>query len=99
MATARQERWVMVRLLRETRERIKEWVSMQDTNFVRGTGKPLRGQEDGVVSVDAAIAELLRRDQAHRERARKAAKSRKAKARHLDDSVSGWSPNTESCLV
>lgn len=68
---ARQERWVMVRVLRETRAKLKEWLNIQDTNFCRGKGVPLRGQQDGIVSLDAAIAELLRRDEAHRQRARK----------------------------
>lgn len=76
--SAREERWVMVRLLRETRQKLKDWLAIQDTNFCRGTGKVLRGQEDGKVSLDAAIAELLRRDEAHRARA---SRSRRAKAR------------------
>lgn len=64
----------MVRLLRDTRQRLREWLVIQDTNFCRGRVEGLRGQEDGVVSLDAAIAELLRRDEAHRARARRSKK-------------------------
>lgn len=77
--SAREERWVMVRLLRETRQKLKEWLNIQDSNFCRGIGQRLRGQEDGVVSLDAAIGELLRRDEAHRQRAKKGRKKLEVK--------------------
>jgi len=95
MATARQERWVMVRLLRETREALRQWVQMQDGNFLRGVGKPLRGQEDGQASVDAAVAELLRRDASHPDRANRANAKRKLKKTSIDESLSGWSQSSE----
>lgn len=79
--SAREERWVMVRLLRETRSKLKAWLSIQDTNFLRGTGKVLRGQEDGKVSLDAAVTELLRRDECHRARA---ARARKGRSNNVD---------------
>jgi len=74
----------MVRLLRDTRAALREWLTIQDTNFCRGRGEGLRGQQDGHVSLDAAIAELLRRDAKHRERA---AKSRRKPRVETDDPI------------
>ena len=75
---ARQEKWIMTRLLRKTHERLREFIRRQEQNYSRGTGKVIRGMQDGKVSLDAAIAELLRRDDEHRKRSAKVSKKRLA---------------------
>jgi len=73
---AREERWIMVRLLRSTQDQLRQWISMQETNYCRGIGKPIRGMANGKVSIDAAVTELLRRDESHRQRSKKSSKNR-----------------------
>lgn len=73
---ARQERWIMVRLLRSTQAALRAFIAMQETNYCRGTGPVIRGITEGKVSLDAAITELLRRDEAHRERSKRASRKK-----------------------
>lgn len=73
---AREERWIMTRLLRTTHEALRQFINLQETNYCRGIGEGLRGMSEGKVSIDAAILELLRRDEKHRERSKKSSRKK-----------------------
>jgi len=68
--------WVMVRLKPETREAIRRWGEAWQAGYDGGWIKqpppasPSRRMDEGP-SVEQLVAELLRRDEAHRARARR----------------------------
>lgn len=70
------ETWVMVRLTQRTRAALRTWAEDWQRAYESGHVKapppasPSRRMDDGP-SVDQLVAELLRRDEAHRARARK----------------------------
>ncbi len=80
--TAREELWIMVRLQRLTHKRLMEWRAAQAGKEGAGIETDFYSRHSGEISFDACVRELLSRDDAHRQRARKARE--KAKQRKRD---------------
>jgi len=76
--SARQEKWVMVRIHRTTHAALRQVGELWTRLYAAGGIAPATDEQGGL-SLDRIVAELLRRDQDHRTRARlQAAKRRRA---------------------
>jgi hypothetical protein len=69
MAKSRQEKWIMVRLRRSTHRKLLDLERLWVEAYARGEQVPAPDDRDGI-GIDRMVAELLKRDNAHRARAR-----------------------------
>lgn len=69
--SAREENWIMVRLRRSAHAKLMKFRDRMERLYTRAELQ-ISGGEDGVISINALIEELLRRDEAAQERSRKA---------------------------
>jgi hypothetical protein len=95
--SAREEKWIMTRMRRETHDQVRLWLKIQDDNYLNGGWPGIRGQARGIVSIDAAVCELLRRDRAHRQRAAKSALKRRMAKRAATNSLTSNEDSETTC--
>lgn len=79
MSNARERDWKMVRLLRVTAKQLDEWREVQAGKNARGIETAFWNRTSGAISYDACVRELLARDEAHRQRSKRAHQKKKAK--------------------